>query len=143
MSKDIEQFEKEIRNLRHCYRSIEAPPYLASRIRHGVQNIQRVPQFFRPAVAALAIAVLVIVTLPFTFNESGSPTISPKLPSMTTLSRTLPDHRPQVSPSFSQIQSVNVPMMPAKPGWKMDERPQTHNQAINPHQYEEKYHEKA
>lgn len=141
MSNETERFEKEIRDLRHCYRSIEAPPYLSSRIRTQVQNQRATKYFSRPALAAIAFFVAIFGLLPFVANKETVSEVNLVLPSLTSLSRLAPDHPTSISPSISDLTSVSMPSMPARPSWQPANSPQSHYEPNKYRKPEEKNHE--
>lgn len=141
MSKKMDKFEKEIRSLKHCYQSIEAPPYLSSRIRARIQNQKATKYFSRPALATIALIVAIFGLLPFIAHQETPSEAGPKMPSLTSLSRLTPDHPISMSLSLSRLGSVSLPSMPARPGWQPASSPQS-NDASDKHQKpEENNHE--
>ncbi len=137
----MDKFEKEIRDLKHCYRSIEAPPYLSSRIRARIQNEQATKHFWRPALAAIAFFVAIFGLLPFIANKESVSTVEPILPSMTSLSRLTADYPTSISPSLSHLRSVSMPAMPARPSWQPANSPQSHYESGKHQKPEENHHE--
>ena len=141
MSKNMDKFEKEVRDLKHCYRSIEAPPYLSSRIRARIQHEQATKHFWRPALAAIAFFVTIFGLLPFIANRESVSTVEPILPSMTSLSRLTANYPTSISPSLSHLRSVSMPPMPARPSWQPANGPQSHYESDKYQKPEENHHE--
>ena len=142
MNGKTDSLEGEIRSLKYCYRSIEAPPYLAPRIRARVQGQEKSKPSWSPAIAAIAVAISILSIWPLIHQEQDSPAIDAKLPSMTMLSRLTLTRPTAVSPSLGRVRSYSVPPMPVKPKSRSGDSSQppkeTHiNQALkeNPNEY--------
>lgn len=101
----------DLLSLRRDYRTLQAPPFLASRIRAGIdarttRSIRR-----RPLLAATAIAVCVLVVLPFLFKQGA---VQPPLP-MVSLSMGMTSVKLPPTPSLAKLRSVRTPALPPRP----------------------------
>ena len=111
MSEHDKSSADDLQSLRRDYRTLQAPPFLASRIRAGIdarttRSIRR-----RPLLAATAIAVCVLAVLPFLFKQGA---VQQPLP-MVSLSMGLTTVRLPPTPSLAKLRSVRTPALPPRP----------------------------
>lgn len=125
MSDDNKEFEDEIGRLRKQYRAVEAPSYLRTRISAHARAGQAVQRHWRPAFVAIPVAIAIFGILPFIVKQETESIVSPKLPSLTALSRLKPDKPTSVSPGLSRVRTVSAPPMPKKPKSDAAGDPQT------------------
>ena len=76
----------ELESLRRHYRALEAPPFLASRIRAVIDARTTRSPGRRPLLAGVAIAICVLAVLPFIFQQEAAQQPVPQ--SMVSLSMT-------------------------------------------------------
>lgn len=108
MSDDLEKMKRD-------YQAISAPPHLATRISASVADSRTRTGFWMPAAVACTAILALVWVLPFTTQVSTDNTALPSKPSLSALAALKPN-KPSVSaPSLSQLRSVSVPKMPAKP----------------------------
>ncbi len=114
MSEQLDQLKRD-------YRDIEAPPYLATRIRASVGDRRVRTHRWMPAAAATVLVAAVVWLSPLV-EDTTTPT--PTKPSLSALAALKPQKPAVSAPSLSKIKTVSVPRMPAKP--KLDStKPQT------------------
>lgn len=118
----------DFENLKRDYRAIEAPPHLATRISARVVDSPVHSKFWMPlAVACTAILALVSV-LPFTTQLSTRSVANPVKPSLSALAALKPVKPSAGTPSMTQLRSVNVPKIPARPRPAKSSKSPTTNQ---------------
>jgi len=101
----------DLRSLKRDYRTLQAPPFLASRIRAGIDARTANRANRRPLLAAVAIAVCVLAVLPFMFKQEAA-----QQPlSMASLSMGLTTVRLPSTPSLAKLRSVRTPALPPRP----------------------------
>ena len=137
----MERFENQTGDLRRRYRSVQAPPYFAARIRTQVRSQRATKHFSRPAFAAIAVVIAIFGFLPFIANKETTSEAGPALPSLTSLSRLTADHPTSISPSLSRLRSVSMPSMPARPRSQPGNNPQSHYESGKYQKPKEKNHE--
>lgn len=131
------ELESELSNLRERYQSIQAPPYLAGRIRSRMNDQRSASRRWLPACVALPVVIAVVATLSIDSTRESPALTSPSRPSLATLSRLAPSKPANVSPSLSQIRTVPKPSMPRKPALRWGNNPHTYRE-LNPlHKFEE------
>lgn len=113
----------ELDNLKKHYRDIEAPPYLASRVRASVADKPRRSHLWLPAATLTALAAAAVWIIPFGEQPSAD---LPRKPSLSALASLKPEKPAVGTPSLSQIRTVSVPKMPVKPTVK-PAKPQTNS----------------
>lgn len=115
MSDETKEFEDGIGKLRKRYQAVEAPPYLQTRIGTHARARNTAQRHWRPAFLAIPVVIAIFGILPFVVKQETDATVSPKLPSLTALSRLKPDKPTSVSPGLSRVKTVSAPPMPRKP----------------------------
>ena len=111
MSEQQSVTPSELRALKHGYRSLQSPAFMATRIRAGLnaQQVRRARR--RPVLAVVAIAIGVLAILPFIPRQETAP-----LPlSMAALPMGLTSVRLPPSPSLTKLRSVSTPALPPRP----------------------------
>ena len=110
----------DIDKLKQDYRSVEAPPHLATRIRAEVGSRPYRNRAWLPAAATMVLAIG--IALPFLWmqttpqpTDQGSRTTQPTSPSLSALSSLTPDRPKVTAPNLSQLRSVPTPSMPQRP----------------------------
>ena len=103
----------DLRSLKRDYRTLQAPPFLASRIRAGIdarttRSIRR-----RPWLAATAIAICVLAVVPFIFQQEAVQQPAPQ--SMVSLSMGMTSVKLPPAPSLAKLRSVRTPALPPRP----------------------------
>lgn len=101
----------EIDQLKHDYRNIEAPAWIATRIRAEVADRPRKASWLTLA-APLAVAIAVIATVPMLLDDRDE-TVAPT--SLTVLSLAASSTPSVAAPSLSNVQSPSLPALPAAP----------------------------
>ena len=104
---------EQLEQLKRDYRDIDAPPYLATRIRASVADRRR-PRAHRwmPAAAASVLVAAVVWLSPLVDDPA---TTAPTKPSLSALATLKPDKPAVSAPSLSKLRTVSMPRMPAKP----------------------------
>jgi len=115
----------ELDDLKRDYRAIAAPPHLATRIHASVADSRARSGFWMPAAVACTAIVALVWVLPFTTQVTSDAVEKPAKPSMSALAALQPSKPAGPSPSMSQLRSVTVPSMPAKPRLATPSQPQT------------------
>ena len=115
----------ELDDLKRDYKAIAAPPHLATRIHASVADSRHRTGFWMPAAVTCTAVVALVWVLPFTTQVSSNATSTPTRPSMSALAALKPSKPTTPAPSMSQIRSVSVPRMPAKPKPAATSQPQT------------------
>ena len=118
---------EDLENLRKKYRSIEAPPYMAERIRANVSG-QPVRSATWVPVTAGVVAALGAVSITLMLQQQAAQVSTPIKPSMTSLARVMANKPKVAAPSMSQLRTVKTPALPPKPVLKPKNRPQTYFQ---------------
>mgnify|MGYP001822808589 CR=1 FL=1 len=103
----------ELSALRRDYRALKAPPFLATRIRAGVDERSTRRARRRPLFAAVAIAAGVLAILPFINWQAA--TQQPSIQPMASLSLGLTTVKLPPSPSLAKLRSVSPPPLPPRP----------------------------
>jgi hypothetical protein len=101
----------ELASLKRRYRALEAPPFLASRIRAGMEVQTRRRGSRRPLLAAMAIAVCGLAVLPFVLKQETAQ----QPHSMVSLSMGLTSVKLPPTPSLAKLRSVRTPALPPRP----------------------------
>lgn len=120
MTMDKTGIDEEIAGLKREYQSVSAPPFLATRIKAETSSARSRRSVLWPAFGFLAVVLALFVALPF-MNREPAVTVAqavPKMPSLSAITRAMPDKPAVPAPSLARIRSVKVPAMPAKPGSK-------------------------
>jgi len=104
-----------IDELRREYRAIQAPPYLATRIRASVNLSKGRGWRWRTAVVGVLAVIALIVAVPLSRQDLAPPTASSGYPSLTAIGGSLPLKPTAPIPSLADIGSVSMPRMPALP----------------------------
>ena len=115
MNDETKEFADEIESLKKRYRSIEAPPYLASRIRAHTQTPITTTRRWRHALAIIPVVILTFGALTLVLQKDTNPIVSPALPSFSALSRLTLDKPASSALGMSRIRTVSTPRMPQKP----------------------------
>ena len=112
----------ELDDLKRDYRAIAAPRYLATRIKASVADSRTRSSFWMPTAVTCTAIVALVWMLPFTTQVTSDAVDKPAKPSLSALKLT----KPAVpSPSMSQLRSLTVPSMPARPKPAAAPRPHT------------------
>ena len=120
----------DLQKLKQDYQAINAPPHLATRIRASVADSRTRSGFWMPAAVACTGILALFWVLPFTTQVTSDVVEKPTRPSMSAIAALKPN-KPSTSVSLSQIRSVSVPSMPAKPKAATPPKPQTNIQIEN------------
>lgn len=120
MNEQTDKHERDLDGLRRRYREIEAPPYLATRIRAAAGDRAHRRTWWRPALAAIPAVVIAIVIVPLVLQQQ--PAGKPTLTSLPDVSSARPDLS---SLSMARIRSVRTPALPRKPEVEKPEKPQS------------------
>ena len=120
----------ELDDLKRAYRDINAPPHLATRISANVTGERVRSHAWMPATATLMAVAAIIWMLPLVMQQSVV-TTTPIKPSLSALASLKPAKPAVVAPSLTQLRSVSVPKMPAKPKPARSSKPQTHHRLEN------------
>ena len=120
----------DLQKLKQDYQAINAPPHLATRIRASVADSRTRSGFWMPAAVACTGILALFWMLPFTTQVTSEVAQKPTRPSMSAIAALKPS-KPSTSVSLSQIRSVSVPSMPAKPKAATPRKPQTNIQIEN------------
>lgn len=138
MNSETDKAENELESeLRERYRSIQAPPHLAARIRARVSDRQPVSRRWLPACVALPVVIAVVAILSIDISRKSPALTSPPRPSLAALSRLAPSKPVNVSPSLSHIKTVPRPSMPKKPALRWGKNPHTYREFNPLHKFEE------
>jgi len=121
----------ELDDLKRDYRTISAPPHLATRIHASVADSRRRSGFLMPAAVTCAAIAVLVWMLPFATQVPADVSDVPAQPSMSTLAALKPAKPAVSSPSMAQLRSVSVPRMPVKPRLVAPSQPQTKIQIEN------------
>ena len=131
MSDSDKMSARELSALKRDYRALEAPPFLVTRIRAGIDGQARHRTRRRPLLAALAIAACVLAILPFINLQEV--TRQPSLQPVASLSLGMTTVKLPPSPSLARLRSVSLPTLPPRPVMPKPDRSgkatdvQTHN----------------
>ena len=126
----------DIEKLKRDYRAIRAPAQVATGIREQLADEPRKGGYWMPATASALTVVAIIGILPFLLQPQPEQAASEKpasektaRPSLSALASMLPK-KPVTgaTTSMTQLRSVKVPRMPAKP---KAARPQAHSPIEN------------
>ena len=118
-------------DLKRDYRAVSAPPHLAMRIRASVSDSRSRASFWMPAAAVGAAILMLVWIVPFN-SEIASDVSSPSAkPSMSSLAALKPRKPTTPLPNMSQLRSVSVPRMPARPDATSSSKSQTNYQYEN------------
>ena len=124
MTDDIEKLKDE-------YRAIRAPARVATAIQAQLADEPRKSNYWLPASASALTVAAIVGILPFLLQPQPEQAASekPAKPSLSALASMVPK-KPTTgtTPSMSQLRSVKVPRMPAKP---KAARPQAHSPIKN------------
>ena len=105
----------ELDDLKRDYRAIAAPPHIATRIHASVADTRVRSRLWVPAAVTCTAILALLWVLPFTTEVSTNVTSTPVRPSMSALAALKPSKPATSSPSMTQLRSLSVPRMPAKP----------------------------
>ena len=136
MSTQQQPVRDRLASLRDAYRATGAPPFLASRIRAGLDAQHRRHSRRRPVFAAIAIALCVLALLPFLPRQQVMESPSP----LASLSMGLASVRLPPSPSLTRMRSVATPSPPSRPVLPQPDRP-VEAPDVQTHYPKEKTHE--
>lgn len=117
--------DDELDELKRNYQAITAPPQLATRIRASVAEPRVRSGFWMPAAVSCTAIIALVWMLPFVTQVSTDTADKPMKPSVSALAALKPTKPAVPSPSMSQLRSVSVPRMPAKPKPATTSPPQT------------------
>ena len=115
----------ELDDLKRDYQAITAPTHLATRIHASVADSRTRSGFWMPAAVTCTAIIALFWMLPFTTQLTSDAVEKPSKPSMSALAALKPTKPAVPSPSLSQLRSVTMPRMPAKPKPATTTRPQT------------------
>ena len=115
----------DILKLKRDYQDIEAPAYVATRIKAEVTNRKMHRRSRRPAMATVAIVVAALTVTPVLLNHQTTESVEPSPTSLSVLSSVAANKPAMQIPSLSKVKSVSMPAMPSKPTPTTDEEPQT------------------
>jgi hypothetical protein len=121
----------DLQNLKRDYQSIEAPPYLATRIAASVADSRTRSGFWMPTAVACTAVLAILWVLPITNQVATDVAEKPSKPSMTALAALKPSKPAVSTPSLSQLRTVTMPRMPAKPKAPKPAKSQTNNRTEN------------
>ena len=124
MSDDIEK-------LKNDYQAIAAPLHLATRISASVADSRTRSGFWMPAAVTCTAILALVWMLPFVGQVSTDEVETPTRPSMSSLAALKPSKPAGPSPSMSQLRSVSVRSMPAKPKTTTPPKSQTRHRIEN------------
>jgi hypothetical protein len=113
----------DIDDLKRGYRSIKAPPHLATRVRAEVQDRPFWRHNWVPAGATIMAIVAVVWLGPFIFQISSTDT-RPTKPSLSAIASLKPEKPTGTTMSLADIRSVKRPALPQRPRLKTT-KPQT------------------
>ena len=136
MNTEQQSAENGLASLKRDYRTLGAPPYLATRIRAGLAGRAGRRRRRRPLFAAIAIAVCVLAVLTFLPRQQ---VLQPPS-SMASLSLRLTSVRLPPSPSLARLRSVRTPPLPPRPAPPKPAKPGKASD-VHTHYPEEKTHE--
>lgn len=116
-----------LQQLKRDYRNIEAPPYLAMRIRATVADRSAPRRRWLPALATVAVAVAVIsvTTIVLQVQPQSARTMTLRSPSLAMLSRMTPDKPAVPVPGLAKMRSPRTPVLPSKPKLNRANKQQT------------------
>ena len=100
--------------LKRDYRTIEAPPHIATRIRAEVADRPMRRHRWMPATATAMVAITAVWFLPALWQQQGIDAQRPSKPSLSAIAALKPD-KPAAAPSLTQLRTVPKPRMPSKP----------------------------
>jgi len=129
----------DMQDLKRDYQSISAPPYLATRIAASVAESRTRSGFWMPAAVTCTAILALVWMLPATEDSGSDVANRPSKPSMAALAALKPTKPAMSTPNLSQLRSVSVPRMPAKPKAVKPAKSQT-NTRIENESLEEKTH---
>ena len=112
--------------LKRDYQSIEAPPYLASRVKANVARPTR-RRGWLPVAATGLVALAAVALVPMLLQDDTNTPIA-RTPSLSALATMTASTPPVTTPKLSQLKTFSIPTMPAKPARPdpKPEQPQTH-----------------
>lgn len=105
----------ELKKLTDDYRDIEAPPWIATRVRAEVRNRPVRNHGWLPVATTAVLAAGIIGLGPLLWQTTAGPDPRPTTPSLTTLASIKVEKPPAVSPSLTRVRTLKAPRMPAKP----------------------------
>ena len=106
---------KELEKLKRDYRTMSAPPHLATRISAEVADRPPSRSGWKP-MAATAVAVAAVAWfLPLAMQQQLPQPVKPTRPSLSALAALKPDKPKTTAPSLSRLRSVSIPSAPSRP----------------------------
>lgn len=115
----------ELNELKRQYQRIEAPPYLATRIRADVTQRPVRSRAWMPITATLMVAVTAVWLLPMLQQQPSTQVVVPSRPSLSGFAKLKPAKPTVAAPNLSNMRSVSTPRMPSKPVAKPATKPQS------------------
>ena len=122
---------EDLQDLKRDYQSISAPPYLATRVAASVADSRVRSRFWMPAAVTCTAILALFWVLPLTNQVANDVADKPVRPSLAALAALKPSKPSVATPSMSQLRSVSVPQMPAKPKLVKPAKTQTNHQIEN------------
>lgn len=113
----------EIDDLKEDYRSIKAPPHLATRVRAEITVLAVRRRNWVPAGATIMAVVAVVWLTPF-IAQLSSTDAQPSKPSLTAIASLKPEKPKGTTVSLTKIRTVKRPVLPTRPRLKTT-KPQT------------------
>ena len=113
-----------LERLKRDYRAIDAPPFLATRVRATVARRPARARRWMPAAATAFVAIAAIGLLPIMLQRPVDAPLSVKAPSFTSLATLAPNETMFSTPSLTHVRTVSMPSMPTKPAPKPATKPQ-------------------
>lgn len=120
MSDDLEDLKRE-------YNAIAAPQHLVTRINASVADSQTRSSFWMPAAVTCTAILALIWFVPLMMQVEPGVASQPTTPSLSALAALKPT-KPSLSPSMTQLRTVSIPRLPAKPKPKAPSKTQTNYQ---------------
>lgn len=105
-------WDEELNELGRCYRQIEAPAYLATRIRAEVAE-QPTRRSWVPATAVLAAAVVVLALVPPLLDNGENPIAPTSMTVLSLAAASTPSISSLSAPNLSQVGSPRLPPPPS------------------------------
>ena len=115
----------DLQQLKRDYRDIEAPPYLAARIRAAVADHSTPRRYWLPALATVAVALAVISVTAILLQPQSARTMTSMSPSLAILTRMMPDKPAVPVPGLAKMRSPKTPALPSKPKLNRANKEQT------------------
>ena len=115
-----DEWDEELKELGRRYRRIEAPAYLATRIRAEVAE-QPARRSWLPATAVLAAAVVVLAIVPPLIDEGDDPIAPTSMTVLSLAAASTPSISTIPAPKLSRVGSPSLPPPPSLHELRHDE----------------------